>query len=104
MTCTFKSLASSRRAVCRCDGDVTAAAAVVYAPIDATPTAAGACGIVTDDDDNDEDMLCGKNDTVSSRDDVRTGVAAADTSLDVVVSSDCGTYVDVAGVYFSFLK
>ena len=103
MTCTFTSLTSSR-VVCRCDGDITAAAGVVYALIDPTPTAAGACGVVTDGDDDDE-VLCGdNNDTASSCDDVRTGVAAADTSLDVVVSSDCGTYVDVAGVYFSFLK
>ena len=78
----------------------------MYALIDPTPTAAGACGVVTDGADDDE-VLCGdNNDTVSSCNDVCVYVADADAdkSLAVVVSSDCGTYVDVAGVYFSFLE
>ena len=76
----------------------------MYALIDPTPTAAGACGVVTDGADDDE-VLCGdNNDTVSSCNDVCVDVADAEKSLAVVLSLDCGTYVDVAGVYFSFLE
>ena len=93
---------------CRCGGDVTAAVAaaagvaagVVYAFIDPTPTTAGACDVVNDD----VDVLCGNNDTVPSCDGVCVDVADAEKSLAVVLSLDCGTYVDVAGVYFSFLE
>ena len=61
-------------------------------------------GDVTDGADHDEVLYGDNNDTVSSCDDVCVHVADADKSLAVVLSSDCGTYVDVAGVYFSFLE